>query len=82
MDSKEPKSAELLKSFTEFCQQYPDMRFFQAFTNWCNLHGGWHYVFLFHGITVNDMDRIHDEYNAVDVFYYEQMPKVKQKNDK
>lgn len=39
------KSKELLDSFTKYCYENPDLRFWQALRNWC----GWNFVVVFNG---------------------------------
>jgi hypothetical protein len=36
------RNEDLLKSFTEYCTRYPDLRFWQALRNWAR----WNYVYV------------------------------------
>lgn len=38
----ETRNSEQLKSFVDFCEKNPDLRFWQALANWC----GWHSVLV------------------------------------
>lgn len=44
------KSKKLLDSFTQYCVDHPDERFWQALRNWC----GWPFVY----VSVNSEDEI------------------------
>lgn len=55
------KSKKLLDSFTKYCMDHPELRFWQALRNWC----GWGFVY----VSTNDPDNI-DGY-VEDTFYWE-----------
>lgn len=51
------KNEKLLKSFTEYCNKNPELRFWQALRNWC----GWNFIY----VTRNIID------DGEDTFYWE-----------
>lgn len=59
----ESKNAEMLKEFTEFCQEHPNYRFWQALTNFVTAKGRWGYIFL---ATSNDPKELHNINDALD----------------
>jgi hypothetical protein len=61
------RNSELLESFTKFCQDNPDMRFWQALRNWC----GWSFVFLSNADTDAFVPRV-DSFKLVDTYYWEE----------
>lgn len=52
------RNSELLKSFTKYCQDNPDLRFWQALRNWC----GWSFVLVSSESNHVNIDDIQDTF--------------------
>lgn len=53
------KNEKLLKSFTEYCNKNPELRFWQALRNWC----GWAFVNVSKNISEDSLDTFYWEDN-------------------
>lgn len=58
------KNKKLLKSFTKYCEKYPDQRFWQALKNWAGVS----FILFATGLDMSkgDFVQVRDTYNLED----------------